>query len=524
VAQVRVINLPAPADAPRRLVAHSVVEWQHIQMGVYAVANTIEIDTTVLGFAPESIKLKKLVDRNLRRIGKPGPKVLSCLAFFCVSGALAQTNMPPVFTSYTEAQPAFHALQASPAPQSPALGDLTVAAWPNWVQKHDHEIRLRLTRGEEDTLTDFLRFGLSFTKQPPISNRELIDYDGNPAIRSTAEERIDDLVSAMASPGSNERVAQSRAFVEAKGFAPQSSKSADKLKAYLLANLLRMRDEFLQYIHQPQGANPFEIFKDRGISLDTNLYPDFLIDVHLRHMIDTGLVKPGSIKRVAIVGPGLDFSNKEGGSDYYPPQTNQPFAVIDSLLRLGLSDSKSLEVYTLDISPNVNSHIQEARAKAHAGIPYVLQLPWNTAAPVTEEYRGRFESYWQSLGDKIGESTAPFAVPAALADRTKIKAVKIRPEIVSRIRALDLDVVCEHLKLPEDQGFDLVIGTNVFLYYGLFDQLLIRSNVSLMLKPGGYLLSNDKFPDTVPELLKNSLITSQTVGQSPEYMFSYQRQ
>jgi predicted TPR repeat methyltransferase len=77
--------------------------------------------------------------------------------------------------------------------------------------------------------------------------------------------------------------------------------------------------------------------------------------------------------------------------------------------------------------------------------------------------------------------------------------------------------------LPDDQGFDLVIGTNVFLYYGLFDQLLIRSNVALMLKPGGFLLSNDKFTDTVPEILKNSLITSQTVGQSPEYMFSYQR-
>jgi hypothetical protein len=532
-ARVWVNNSPRhPISSTERL-AHCVVEWQHIQKGVCAVAKTIEIDTTVRGIALELSKLKKLVIKNLRRVGKLCPALLSCLVFFCVNGALAQTNIPSVFTSFTEAQPAFHALQASPAPQTPALGDLTVAAWPDWLQKHDREIRLRLTRGEEDTLTDFLRFGLSFTKQPPISNRELIEYDGNATIRATAEQRIDDLVSAMASPGSNERVAQSRAFVEAKGFAPQSSESKtnesktsesrDKLKAYLLANLLRMRDEFLQYIHQPQGANPFEIFKDRGISLDTNLYPDFLIDVHLRHMIDAGLLKPGSIRRVAIVGPGLDFSNKEGGSDYYPPQTNQPFAVIDSLFRLGLSDSKILEVYTLDISPNVNSHIQEARMKAHAGIPYVLQLPWNTAAPVTEEYRGRFESYWQSLGDRIGESTAPFAVPAALADRTKIKAVKIRPEIVSRIRALDLDVVCQHLKLPDDQGFDLVIGTNVFLYYGLFDQLLIRSNVALMLKPGGFLLSNDKFPDTVPEILKNSLITSQTVGQSPEYMFSYQR-
>jgi hypothetical protein len=223
------------------------------------------------------------------------------------------------------------------------------------------------------------------------------------------------------------------------------------------------------------------------------------------------------------VGPGLDFSNKEGGSDYYPPQTNQPFAVIDSLLRLGLSDAKVLEVYTLDISPNVNLHIQQARKRAVAGIPYVLQLPWNTAAPLAQEYRSRFESYWQSLGESVGESTAPVAIPGSLADRTRTKAVKIRPEIVGRIHALDLDVVCQHLELPDDQGFDLVIGTNVFLYYGLFDQLLTRSNIALMLKPNGFLFSNDMLPDTVPELLKNSLVTSQVVGQSPEFMFSYQR-
>jgi hypothetical protein len=425
-------------------------------------------------------------------LGKLCSKTLFCLVFFYVGVALAQTNIPPDFTSFTQAQPAIHALQVSEPAQSTALRDLTAGTWPDWIQRHDREIRLRLIRGEEDTLTDFLRFGLSFTKQPSISNRELTEYDRSTTIRATAERRVDDLVSAMVSPGKNERVAQTRAFIEGKGFVLQSRESTDKLKAYLLRNLLRMREEFVQYLHQPSGANPYEIFKDRGISLHTNLWPDFLIDVHLRHMVEAGLLKPGSIKRVAIVGPGLDFSNKE--------------------------------VYTLDISPNVNLHIQQARERAGAGDPYVLQLPWNTAAPLAQEYRSRFERYWQSLGENIGESTAPVAVPAPLTDRTKTKAVKIRTEVVGRIHALDLDVVCQHLELPDDQGFDLVIGTNVFLYYGLFDQLLTRSNIALMLKPGGFLLSNDKLPDTVPELLKNSLVTSQTVGQSPEFMFSYQRQ
>jgi chemotaxis methyl-accepting protein methylase len=116
---------------------------------------------------------------------------------------------------------------------------------------------------------------------------------------------------------------------------------------------------------------------------------------------------------------------------------------------------------------------------------------------------------------------APIVVPGSIAAATQTKAVKIRPEIVRRIQAVDLDVVCQRLEMPADQKFDLVIGTNVFLYYGAFDQMLLRSNIALMLKPGGFLLSNDKLPDTVPQKLENSLVTSQVVGQAPEFMFSY---
>jgi hypothetical protein len=441
-------------------------------------------------------------------------KAVLCLVVSTTSVAFAQTNLQTTFTSFQEAQPALQGTSAAETSEAAGARPLTAATWPDWVQKHDHEIRLRLVRGEEDTLTNFLRFGLNFTQQPSISNRQLVDYDKDTNVRETA-------ASAMALPGENERIAHMRAFVEAEGFSLQSTESASKLKGYLLANLLRMRDEFVQYLNQPQGANPFEIFKDRGISLDTNLWPDFLIDVHFRHLMEAGLLKPGSVKRVAIVGPGLDFTNKEDGSDYYPPQTNQPFAVLDSLFRLGLADPKTVELYTLDISPEVTEHVRHARQQAMAGVPYVLQLPWKAAAPLSPEYRGHFIQYWQTLGSSLGETVAPIVVPGAIASATQTKAVKIRPEIVRRIQAVDLDVVCQRLEMPADKKFDLVIGTNVFLYYGAFDQMLLRSNIALMLKPGGFLLSNDKLPDTAPQLLENSLVTSQVVGQAPEYMFSY---
>ena len=56
-------------------------------------------------------------------------------------------------------------------------------------------------------------------------------------------------------------------------------------------------------------------------------------------MVEKGLLRPGSVQKIAIVGPGLDFANKEKGNDFYPPQTIQPFAMLDSLTRLGVARS-----------------------------------------------------------------------------------------------------------------------------------------------------------------------------------------
>src|SRR5581483_7937859 len=115
----------------------------------------------------------------------------------------------------------------------------------------------------------------------------------------------------------------------------------------LLENLARLRDEYISYRNTAKDERRFQLFKDRGISLDTNLWPDYQLEQSFREMLGKGALKPGSVRRVAIVGPGLDFVNKEAGNDFYPPQTIQPFAVIDSLLRLGIADPKALEVYTL---------------------------------------------------------------------------------------------------------------------------------------------------------------------------------
>ena len=67
----------------------------------------------------------------------------------------------------------------------------------------------------------------------------------------------------------------------------------------------------------------------------------------------------------------------------------------------------------------------------------------------------------------------------------------MRPSAVRRLSVLDVNIVTDRL---EAEPFDLVIATNVFIYYDLLDQALALSNVEAMLKPGGFLLANFSAP------------------------------
>ena len=446
----------------------------------------------------------------------------------CLSLCSAHAQSPPKaqFISLEEARPVLSAMSASlPAElKSPAPPD--PAQWSAWVLKQDRQIRARLDRGEEDTLTNLLRFGVTFTKEYRIDDEYLPKYGSSSLVNAFADNRANDLIRAMASPNASEGIANMRAFLEKKGYSFKTPEERKRIKKYLLANLARLRDEYLHYLAQPKDDSRFQLFQERGISLDTNLWPDFLIDEHLRHLAEKGLLKPGSVHRVAVVGPGLDFANKEKGNDFYPPQTIQPFAVLDSLFRLGLADPANVELYTLDISSDVNFHISRARKNAVAGRSYTVQLPWDTAARHTPEYRKDFVNYWQKLGDHIGEPVAPIAVPPGAAAETQTRAIKIRPEIVRRVTPLDMNIVFQHLPPSPQQGFDLIIGTNIFVYFNSFEQSLARVNMSLMLNPGGFVLSNDKLPGSVPAGLSDSLLTTQVVARDPdmtEMMFSYEK-
>ena len=383
------------------------------------------------------------------------------------------------------------------------------AAWRGWLARHDARIRSRLMRGDEDTLVNSLLYGTSFTNEPRLLPEDFARAPGsrgtgrlislaelNPRTQEAVNKRTEDLIRAISNPGQNDRLLFLRWLVGQRGFKPDDEAGRALLRRYVAENLLRVLQESAGYAGAIDAARGLgdageefvrrsTLFRDRGLSGDTSLRPDFAVEESLQELKKRKLLSPGGVRRVAIIGPGLDFTDKDSGYDLYPLQTLQPFAVIGSLLESGLAQIEKLDVITLDISPAVNQHIRRSRQRALRGTGYTVQLPLDTDTP----WKPEFLRFWETFGAQIGSPTAAAKVPDTVRD-IKLRAVRIRPDIVARLEPVELDVVTEHLDLPDSGRFDLIVATNVFVYYDVFEQCLALANVERMLRPGGFLLSN----------------------------------
>lgn len=394
-----------------------------------------------------------------------------------------------------------------PAVLRDALPEQRAQTWNGWTKKRDTEIRARLAQGDADSVVNFLMFGTSFTTAPRLTAAKLhsvsaqTNEDGEnqsaAAWRIVFERRVRDLVRGMAAPGSNERLQFARKTLERAGIGFSTVADEQKAHTYLFENLQRVFREQASFrqalqtarsLHDPteEFAERSKLYADRGLSLDTSLPPDYALEVALAEMKRRGLLKAEGVKRVGIIGPGLDFTDKQEGFDFYPTQTVQPFAVMDSLLRLGLARPGAVEVDTLDLSPRVLQHVEQARQQAEKGRGYTIQLPRDPA----RSWNPELLSYWRRFGDQIGSPAKPAAVPAALKG-VALRAILLKPEFVRGMQVFDVDIVLQRANLAEDVKFDLLIATNILVYYESFEQSLAMTNVAGMLKPGGYLLTNN---------------------------------
>jgi hypothetical protein len=364
------------------------------------------------------------------------------------------------------------------------------SAWDRWIRKQDAEVRARIDRGEEDSISNLILFGTSYTNLPRMESPESAVAEGG-KVSEAAQARAHALAEAAGAAAPNERIRIVRDFLKRKGIA------RDAAEQFLTANLQRFAEEQGAYQKELVDAGKSgdveevlstrgTLYQARGLSADTSLMTNYALEDTLRTLSAKGILAEGSIRRIAVIGPGLDFTNKHNGYDFYPLQTIQPFAVMETALRLKLGKPDEIEVVTLDLNPGVNAHIAKLVREARAGRAYTVQLPRDTAA----DWPPAAVDYWERFGEILGTQAKPLPVPEALGGVT-LRAVAIAPRYASRVTPLDVNIVAQRMDLEEGKAFDLVIATNILVYYDRFQQALAMASIARMMNRGGLFLAND---------------------------------
>lgn len=431
--------------------------------------------------------------------GRPGHAVLTLTALLglvLVSARPSAQTATPAETrprpdaarslvAYAEVRPVLDALRADllPGALAPLDGEARAAAWLSWAADHDATIRARLDRGDDDSALTLLLFGTSFTREPRAS---FAAATTPPAVDTfvqgpLVQRRIADLVRAVRQPGDNERVRFVAQLLARRGVPLDSP---DAVPQYFRDGLTRLLTEYTAFFSA--DTLPSTRFRARGLSSDTSIQAAFAIDQALESLARTGVISPAAVRRAAIIGPGLDFTDKQEGLDVYPVQTIQPFALLDSMARLGLGASDVVPLTTYDINPRVNAHLASARERAGAEAAYVVHLPRDDG----QSWSPGLAAFWERLGSRVGVNTAAPA-PPELGGRVRLRAVRVPPAVVRAIDPQDLDIVLERPAGPSARtGADLVVATNVLVYYDVFEQSLALAGIAALLAPGGVLLTN----------------------------------
>ena len=394
---------------------------------------------------------------------------------------------------WADAQPALETWGDALPPGIAALAPAArAAAWPGWVRGRDAEIRSRIDRGDEDSVVNLWLYGTSFTRQPRAVASELAG--SHVTIDAVVEARLSDLIAGLQTPQPNEHLHVVQEVLQRRGLDVATATGRDAGRRFLRQTYARMIAELAGYDRRIQSVNGSSdrsewlslhavLYRDRGLSTDTSLLVNYAVDRALDTMAATGLVEPGGIRHIGVVGPGLEFANKADGFDKYPQQTVQPFAAVDAVLRRRLGERDIVRVTTLDVNGRVNRHIDGARQRASRGESYLVHLALGREDVWTPDLLAYVDHFGDSIGAAV--NSAPSSTGGAAPIR---RVVSVPPEVVRAIAPLDVNVVLERPAPPLQ--FDLIIATNVLVYYSRFEQALALTNIAAMLRPGGILLTN----------------------------------
>jgi SAM-dependent methyltransferase len=399
--------------------------------------------------------------------------------------------------TFAEVRPVVAALGESAPPELRGSSPDLERAWADWVAQRYAGIRSRIARGDEDSVVNLMLYGSTFTRRPRATLDAIAASRNDMQLADVMDGRLQDLVEAVEAPAGDERVAFARHVIEQQGLTV-GPRSREATRAYLLALRSRVLADNERYARRAAATAGNEsdrraanatLYRDRGLSTDSSLRVDFVLEQALAAVHERRALS-GPVERVAVVGPGLDFIDKAQGHDFYPVQMSQPFALADSLRRVGLAARPSIAA--LEISARVLDHLRDAQQRARQGKAYRWNLVLERNRPGLD-VDPEFVAYWRRAGDRLG-TPVPVVVPAQIQD-VQARAIDVRPEAVLAVEGVDLNIVFERISTPDDTSrFDLVVATNVLVYYEPFEQALAVSNMAGMLRTGGLLLTNQPVP------------------------------
>ena len=403
---------------------------------------------------------------------------------------------------------------ADTAPLHPRLEaqGITSSAFRSYLERVHQSNARRVREGDLDHLIFYALQSVHFTPlpaiEPALSAKALVDSlnarerEGflqtaqAPLARvpGSARLRLAALLHAVESSDRDARVTYFRALVNA-AFPVHREREAALLREYLRVSRFVYEKEFVAQRSTHGAEAVAELYRARGLSTDTAVEAGYL--VYLGLGVIKSLEAGRRIRRVLIVGPGLDLAPRTALLEAGPPESYQPWAVIDALLALGLSRTDDLDVVAADINPRVVEHVRRSHDQPPALI-LVSEIRENETIRFSEEFR----DYFARLGGAIGEAeagAAPMNGRSGGADGPSTglvaghlrKTVQVRRAAARAVRAETLDIVTDRL---DEAPFDLVIATNVLPYFDDVQLMLALSNIAGMLAPGGLFLHNEPRP------------------------------
>ncbi|HEV8347602.1 MAG TPA: SAM-dependent methyltransferase [Vicinamibacterales bacterium] len=330
--------------------------------------------------------------------------------------------------------------------------------------------RARVRDGDLDHLVYYALQSSAFTNlapiEPAISAKAFAERSTLPR---AVQDRFDALAAALRDRSDDARLRYFREIIarERAGGTP--------LQQILSEQYARA----MRSLYEKEFAGVGDVYQRRGLSTDTSVEAGYAVYLGLAAL--HGLEPERRIRRVLIVGPGLDLAPRTGLVDAGSPRSYQPFAVMDALVALGLAGLDALRIRALDINPRVTDWIARARG-TRPRLALISSVDARGGVRFSDDYR----AYFTSVGRKVGrEQPLPGSGPGHLA-----KTIQLAPGVTEAIDAATADIVVDRL----DEKFDLIVVTNVLPYLSDPDLLLAMTNIVGMLAPGGVLLHNEPRP------------------------------